>query len=851
MNLNNLNTNERQELDLLLNELVWFPHPENRPQIMAYFTPAFETLYGGAAGGGKACYTGTMLPTPTGWTTMEEVQPGDFLLSDEGLPCKVVAISETFYDHVCYEVEFDDGEVIIADAGHRWLTFNLSERGAVRILSDEFRSRRKARRVLRGTGKRPDLSLRNSQREVVLKSPPIGSVRMTQEIFETLRVRDGRVNHSVPVCKPLDLPEAALLVPPYTLGAWLGDGKTVQGKIYCHKDDGAILDKIRRDDFEVTSIPSESIGWTIRGLQPHLRRIGVLGHKHIPMAYLRSSYEQRLELLRGLMDTDGTCDVDGGAEYTTILPELARNVLELARTLGIKATLTQGRATIKGKDCGPKYRVKMTTDIRIFNLARKFERQPKTVRQTQRHRYIVDCRLIKSVPMKCVEIDSPSHLYLTGQAMIPTHNSDLILGLARTMHHRSLLLRREFPELERSLISRSLEFFGDKSAYNASKHIWQVDRRRIEFGHMETIGTAQVPGDEVSYASAPYDFIGFDQLEQFPQYAYEFMFSRARSANPKQRVRVFCTANPVGENIQWIMQRWRAWLIDKNASAGELRYYKRDDQGQDTETTADDPDGVSRTFIPAGLKDNPYLGDDYRKTLNSLPNPLRSALLDGDWSASLTDNAYQVIPRAWVRAAMLRWTETPPESEASKPLVIGADIARGGDDRTVNAPRRGVWFDRLQKHSGRITPDGQSVVGLWSILLVSGGTVNVDVIGIGASAYDIARERGLSVRPINFSEKSDATDKSGTLTFVNMRAECYWRFREALDPASGNNIALPPDSELEGDLCSPRWIPQSNGIKIESKEDIKKRLGHSPDCADAVTLAWAVPLSALQLIAFA
>ena len=414
--------------------------------------------------------------------------------------------------------------------------------------------------------------------------------------------------------------------------------------------------------------------------------------------------------------------------------------------------------------------------------------------------------------------------------------SDLILGLARTMHRRSLLLRRAFPELERSLISRSLEFYGDKKSYNASKHVWQLDGRRIEFGHMENVGTPQVPGDESAYASAPYDLIAFDQLEQFPQYAYEFMLSRARSAD-NHRVRVVASANPVGENIQWIMNRWRAWLIDGTARPGEILYYKRDKDGNDVQTTADDPDAISRTFIPAGLKDNPYLSDDYRKVLNLMPEPLRSALLNGDWNASLVDDAYQVIPRAWVRAAMNRWTETPPDSEKDKPLVIGGDIARGGEDKTVNAPRRGVWFGKLQKHSGRSTPDGQSVVALWKLLLVNGGSVNADIIGIGASAYDLAKGK-MNVRPVNFAEGSEVTDKSGTLTFINKRAEYHWAFREALDPASGLNIMLPPDSELEADLCTPRWIPQSNGIKIESKEEIKKRLGRSPDCSDAVILAW-------------
>jgi hypothetical protein len=434
--------------------------------------------------------------------------------------------------------------------------------------------------------------------------------------------------------------------------------------------------------------------------------------------------------------------------------------------------------------------------------------------------------------------------------------SDLILGLARTQHTRSLLLRRTFPDLERSLISRSLEFFGDKKAYNGSKHVWVIDDRRIEFGHMERVGTPQVPGDEAQYASAPYDFIAFDQLEQFPKYAYEFIASRARSAIAGQRVRLVSTANPIGEGIEWIMQRWRPWLVDETARPGELLYYKRDPDGNEILTTPDDPDGQSRTFIPAGLADNPYLGDDYRRTLNNLPEPLRSALLLGSWKAMLTDDAYQVIPRAWIRAAMERWTEEPPESEREKPLVVGCDVARGGDDQTINAPRRGRWFDRLHKHPGRSTPDGDSVVNLLRVLLAGGGRIHIDVIGVGAAAYDIARfdrgeQKALQISPINFAMKSNAVDQSGTLHFVNMRAECYWKFREYLDPKNGNEPMLPPDPELEADLCAPRWSMQTNGIKIEAKEEIKKRIGRSPDCADAVVLANALAMDPSKMIDWA
>jgi hypothetical protein len=435
----------------------------------------------------------------------------------------------------------------------------------------------------------------------------------------------------------------------------------------------------------------------------------------------------------------------------------------------------------------------------------------------------------RNVP-QCLAYDSPAFEILYGGAA-GGGKSDLLLGLARTRHTRSLLLRRQFPDLERSLISRSFEFFGDKKQYNDNKHIWQIGGLRIEYGHMMHIGTPQIPGDESQYASAPYDLVGFDQLEQFLQYAYEFMFSRARSTNKQQRVQVVSTANPVGEGVGWIMRRWGPWLdkaYSRPAASGELRWFKRDDAGNDVETTKDDPDGLSRTFIAAGLKDNPYLGDEYRVVLNNMPEPLRSALLNGDWTASLTDDAYQVIPRAWVKAAMARWVES---TEA--PDVIGCDVARGGDDKTVISPRKGDYYFRLQKYPGSRTPDGQSVVAL----LASNALINIDVIGIGASAFDIGCIRGLRMVPVNFAEGSDATDRSGTLRFVNKRAECWWSMREALDPASGRNLALPPDPELEADLCAPRWVPQSNGLKIEAKEDIKKRIGRSPDCGDAAVLA--------------
>lgn len=422
--------------------------------------------------------------------------------------------------------------------------------------------------------------------------------------------------------------------------------------------------------------------------------------------------------------------------------------------------------------------------------------------------------------------------------------SDLLLGVARFEHRKAILLRRTFPDLERSLILRSKEFYGPRKNYNASKHIWTIDGRFIEFGHLDH------PDDVFMYQGAAFDLIGFDELTQFAEPMYLYLFSRARTVKKGQRVRIIATTNPGGEGNDWVMRRWGPWLDETHhnpAMPGELRWYKRTDDGVEVETTADDPDAWSRTFIPAKLTDNAFFGDEYRRTLNALPEPYRSQLLYGSWTAGLTDDAYQVIPRAWIKAAQARWQSRNNPGILTR---VGVDIARGGDDKTVLARLYLNWFAELEKRAGRDTPDGQSIASLLiQALSGSNAVANLDVIGVGTSAYDISRGIGLKVHPINFSEHSSARDKSGQLGFVNMRAECWWRFREALDPASGLDIALPPDPELLGDLVAPRWSMQAGGIQIESKEQIKKRLGRSPDCGDAVVLAWHAGMRQAQVVA--
>jgi hypothetical protein len=302
-----------------------------------------------------------------------------------------------------------------------------------------------------------------------------------------------------------------------------------------------------------------------------------------------------------------------------------------------------------------------------------------------------------------------------------------------------------------------------------------------------------------------------------------------------------------------VIEYFAPWLSEHHpnpAAPGELRWFATID-GEDVEFNSGEPiehNGEiiiprSRTFVPARVEDNAYLFDTgYVSQLQALPEPLRTQMLYGDFTVGLEDDPWQVIPTAWVRAAQARWKErTRPDVPLS---AMGVDVARGGSDQTVIAKRYDNWFDELHKKPGRETPDGESVKVM--VLQDLGGSwdtrINVDVIGVGSTAYDSlsyyeVEGEYLDVYGVNNAAATKARDRSGMLPMRNVGAASYWGLREALDPNQGDDLALPDDPELLADLCAPRWRPSASGVLIESKEDIVARLGRSPDCGDAVVLA--------------
>lgn len=191
-----------------------------------------------------------------------------------------------------------------------------------------------------------------------------------------------------------------------------------------------------------------------------------------------------------------------------------------------------------------------------------------------------------------------------------------------------------------------------------------------------------------------------------------------------------------------------------------------------------------------------------------------------------------LIPLSWIELANERWKELKGKGKGK--LKLGVDVAGMGRDLTVNAFRRGNVVEEFRAYSRQ---DHMVTVGkVKNALTGKEDVAYVDALGEGAGVYSRLNELKVNVVCVKYSFSGKGlTDLTGQRTFANLRAYIYWALRDALDPAFEGDLALPPVDELTQDLTETRYKVRSNGdIVIEEKDDIKKRLGRSPDYGDAV-----------------
>ncbi|MFH1739712.1 MAG: LAGLIDADG family homing endonuclease [bacterium] len=354
-------------------------------------------------GSAKALALDTPIPTPTGWRRMGDLKMGDRVFGEDGKPCNVTWVSPVWRDRPCYAVKTDCGDAIIADHDHEW---------QVRLCG---KPRKPLKEQRDNRGRRGFSDRENPLTQFKIK-----------ETHELCRRRAKRP--MILRAAALELPETPLPIEPYLLGVWLGDGNSAGMRISSSVDDKKWL---RGELSRLGHVTSDSSSATLFGVL-HVRggfaKAGLLndpahntfGRKHIPDCYLRASIKQRTALLQGLIDTDGTINKERGyATFCNTNKGLSFQVRELVRSLGVKAGWSETRAVVGGKDCGPAYKVSF-----YLKDAARMPRKARYARDQQRtpNTYI-DVAEAGRHDTVCIEVDSPSRLFLCGESMTPTHNS--------------------------------------------------------------------------------------------------------------------------------------------------------------------------------------------------------------------------------------------------------------------------------------------------------------------------------------------------------------------------------------------------------------------------------------------
>ena len=439
--------------------------------------------------------------------------------------------------------------------------------------------------------------------------------------------------------------------------------------------------------------------------------------------------------------------------------------------------------------------------------------------------------------------------------------SDLGLGLAFTEYNRSLIMRRKYADLS-ALTERAIKIHGTRNGFNGSS----PPLLRTDDGRFIQFGANQHAGDEENWQGHAFPYKYFDEACQFLERQIRFHLGWLRPMDDDGQVRcraVLGSNPPTDADGDWMVKMFRPWLdvtYHNPAKAGELRWFITVSSGTEVsdievdiaETGLDElgrrviqRDGerlfvTSRTFIPAELSDNPFLiKTNYQAQLDALPEPLRSAVRDGNFMAARQDAAFQVIPTQWVIEAQARWQ---PDGGRHEPMsAMGFDPAGGGKDAAELAFRHGGWYAEVVTARGEETADGSKSAATITMHRRNGAPVVVDVGGgYGGKVTQRLDDNEIPFVGFNGSGGSTARTKDGQLRFVNKRAEALWKLREALDPdqEGGSPIMLPPDPELRADLTAPTFTVRAGGILIESKDDLRKRLGRSTGKGDAVMMCY-------------
>jgi hypothetical protein len=337
---------------------------------------------------GKALCNSTPIMTPSGFIKMGDIKVGDTIFGPDGNPTTVTFITETMENRPCYEIEFIHGDKIIADADHLWTWY-----------------------------------------DPYIEKEITGNTLKLLDRFKLLEKSKQRIHIKHTEC--LNFSEQNITLDPYYLGVWLGDGCKNNLRITCSIDDYHDYKKIflerglQPSEFKFDKRSIKTGRFYIKGGTKLFKELNLFGNKHIPTNYIFNSKEVRISLLQGLMDTDGSVSPDGHCEFYQSDENFIKQVRLLLSTLGIKSTLRKKATTHKDA-----YTLSfVTNDFDVFKLSRKLQKQRNNKNHPKNKRiYIRSITQVDSVPVRCLQVNNSSHLFLAGETLIPTHNTTCAAG---------------------------------------------------------------------------------------------------------------------------------------------------------------------------------------------------------------------------------------------------------------------------------------------------------------------------------------------------------------------------------------------------------------------------------------
>lgn len=332
----------------------------------------------------------TKIPTPDGFKMMSELKVGDIVFDKNGKQTTIINKSKIHYNP-CYKIVFDNNEEIIADKDHRW-----------------------------------EISF-------IKNKVPVSHVFTTEELYWHVKNTTKRESWNIPKIynpEPIDIDDVDLPVDPYVLGVWLGDGSKGSGNI-TQGVGSKVWDELKSRGCELGSDLTKFADnrdtietRCIYGLSTQLRMLGILNKKAIPDKYIFASYKQRLDLLRGIMDTDGY--YHPRRKRFVIGTSQAWQVYDLRKllgTFGIKSTIFKVTKTCNGKKFTAYDLCFSTKDFNPF-LTRNQSIDIGDTNDKRSFRNILSVEPVDMVPTQCIEVNSKTHTYLCTESFLVTHNTN-------------------------------------------------------------------------------------------------------------------------------------------------------------------------------------------------------------------------------------------------------------------------------------------------------------------------------------------------------------------------------------------------------------------------------------------